>query len=188
MISTTELSKDLILKIDGQLWMVIDFQFVNPGKGPAFLRTKMKGLQNGKFVERTYKSGEMFEEAEVEKIKIKFIYANRGKFIFCKESDPSARFELGDDIMGNAGKFLKPNELAQGLLYEDKIISIIPPIKVQLRVKESPPGIKGDRAQGGTKTVVLETGAEIQAPLFVEPDDILEINTETGEYSRRVDK
>jgi len=186
MISTADFTKDLILKIDSQLWMIVDFQFVNPGKGPAFTRAKLKNLQSGKFLERTFKSGETFEEAELEKIDLKFIYGSRGKFVFCKADNPGERFDLGEEVLGDSEKFLKPDIIVTGIRVDGKMISINLPIKMQFRVAEAPPGVKGDRAQGGTKTVILENGSEIQVPLFVEQGETIEINTETGEYTRRM--
>jgi len=119
-------------------------------------------------------------------VSVKFIYANRGKFIFCYASDPSKRFELAEEKIGAGAKFLVPNTILEGIVYENQVISVTLPIKVQLKVKEAAPGIKGNRSQSGTKAVVLETGATIQVPLFVEQGDVLEINTETGEYTKRL--
>jgi elongation factor P len=108
------------------------------------------------------------------------------RFFFCEEKDPSKRFSFTEEQIGSGSKFLKPNEVMDGIVFNDKIINVVVPIKVQLKVTDAPPGIKGDTAQGGTKTVVLETGAEINAPLFIEAGDVIEINTESGEYVRRV--
>ncbi len=106
---------------------------------------------------------------------------------FCKEDNPSFRFELPKEVIGQASQFLKPNQVVEGMQFGGKIINISLPIKVQLKVVEAPPGVKGERAQAGTKQVTLETGAIANAPLFIETGDIIEINTETGEYVRRVE-
>lgn len=177
----------MVLNIESQLQTVVEINFVSPGKGPAFYRIKLKSMRTGNVVERTFKSGEQFEEAEVEKMTAKFLYTHKDKYFFSKENDPSSRFELTRELIGQAANFMKPNEVVEGLVYQGNILSISLPIKVNLKVTEAPPGTKGDRAQSGTKTVKLETGAEIQAPLFVEQGDVLEINTETGEYVRRVE-
>ncbi|MDD5144698.1 MAG: elongation factor P [Candidatus Pacebacteria bacterium] len=188
MISSADLKKDLYLIMDSQPWMVVEVQFVSPGKGSAFYRTKLKNLKSGNVVEKTFKSGEHFEEANIEKTKAKFLYSHRDKYVFTKADNPSVRFELPQEIIGNLIKYLTPNQIVDGLLSNGEIINISLPIKIYLKVKDAPIGIKGDRAQGGTKTVTLESGATVEAPLFIETGDTLEINTETGEYVRRVEK
>ncbi len=187
MISTANFEKSLVLNMESQLWIIIDFQFVNPGKGSAFVRTKLKNLRTGKVIERTFKSGEQFEQADVERFEAKFMYAHRGKFGFCETKNPANRFELTEEQLGSAARFLKLNEVLTGMRLKDEIINIDLPIKVQLKVIEAAPGEKGGRAQAGTKTVTLETGVQINVPLFVEQDDIIEVNTETGEYAKRVE-
>ena len=128
----------------------------------------------------------LLKEAEIEKIKAKFIYHNRAKFFFCYEKNASKRFDLNEEAVGESAVFLKPNEIVEGLQFKGKIINVSLPIKVQLKVVEAPPGVKGNRAQGGTKTATLETGIRVEVPLFVEVGDTIEINTETGEYTRRM--
>jgi len=150
-------------------------------------RTKIKNLINGKVLEKTFHQGDTFEEAELEKIEVKFLFSHRGKFGFCEAQNPAKRFELTEEQIGEGTQFLKSNQILTGIKFQDKIINAVLPIKVHLKVTEAPPGIKGDRAQGGTKTVTLETGAQINVPLFVEQGDIVEVNTETGEYVRRVE-
>lgn len=188
MISYFDLRKGAEFILDGDPYEVLEFQQIFKAQDVVTARTKIKNLISGKIIEKTFHKGDSFQEADLRKIEAKFIYGNRGKFVFAKADDPSARFELTQEQIGYAYKFLKLNLIVTGVMFKDKIINIALPIKVQFKVKEAPPGIKGDRAQGGTKTVVVETGAEIQAPLFVEQDDIIEINTETGEYARRVEK
>src|SRR6185503_18675238 len=117
---------------------------------------------------------------------IKFLYANRGQYFFCEENDPSQRFSFTEEQVGKAAKFMKPNSMVEGIIFNEKIINILAPIKVQLKVKESAPGVKGDRAQGGTKEAIMESGAVIQVPLFIEAGDTIEVNTELGEYVKRV--
>jgi len=115
------------------------------------------------------------------------LYAHRDCYFFSDVNNPGKRFDLTKDQIGNAVRFLKQNQVVEALVFDGKVVNVSLPIKVQLKVTEAPPGIKGDRAQGGTKVVTLETGAQINAPLFVEAEDVIEINTETGEYSRRVE-
>jgi len=152
------------------------------------IQTRIKNLINGNVFERNFQQGDVFDEAELIKIRVKYLYANRGSFFFCEEKDPSKRFSLTEEKIGSGAKFLKPNEIIDGIVFNDEIINVSLPIKVQLKVKQSPPGIKGDRAQGGTKSVVLESGAEINVPLFIEEGDVVEINTESGLYVKRAEK
>ena len=149
-------------------------------------KTKIKNLINGKVLSRNFHQNETFEEAEIQKMQAKFIYSHRGKFVFSKLGDASHRFELTQDQLQDSVKFLKPNLEVTILMFNEQIINIILPIKVELRVLEAPPSIRGNTAQGGTKPVIVETGATVNAPLFVETGDILEVNTETGGYVRRV--
>jgi elongation factor P len=128
----------------------------------------------------------MFEEADLQKKDIKFIYQSKGQYMFCEPKDPSKRFSFTEEQIGTQAKYLKPNETVTGIVFDEKIITFKLPIKVQLKVKESAPGVKGDRASGGTKEAILESGAVIQVPLFIEEGDVIEINTETNEYVKRV--
>lgn len=187
MLNISRIEKAMILKIDQQLWAVVGIDFVSPGKGPAFYRMRLRSLRTGNVVEKTYKSGETFEEVELEKKSIKYLYTHRDQYFFCEESNPSARFELTKEVLGNAVNFMKPNQVVEAISYEGKVISVNLPIKVVLKVTEAPPGAKGDRAQAGTKSVTLETGAQIAVPLFVDQGDMIEVNTETGEYVKRVE-
>jgi len=187
MLSYFDLRKGVKFILEGQPYEVLEFQQIYKAQDMVVARTKIKNLINGKVLERTFHQGDTFEEAELEKIEVKFIYSHRGKFCFSETQNPRARFELEEEKIGEGAKFLKPNQILTGIKFQGKIINIILPIKVQLKVTEAPPGIKGDRAQGGTKTVTLETGAKINVPLFVEQGDIVEVNTETGEYVRRVE-
>ena len=173
--------------MDGQPYEVLEANSLKKAQRRPVVQTKLKNLITGSVAERNIQQGEVFEEAELSKLKAKLLYSHRGRFFFCEESNPSKRFELDAGQIGEKAKFMKANQLIEALIFEEKIISVLVPIKVQLMVKEAPPGVQGDRAQGGTKIVVLETGAEINVPLFVEEGDIIELNTETGEYARRVE-
>lgn len=173
--------------MNGQPYEVLDSSLVFKGRGSSVVQTRIKNLITGNMVSKTFHAGEEVEEAEIEKIKVKFIYRNKDRFFFCHDNNPSQRFDLPEEVVGSGAVFLKSNEITEGLQFKGKIINVSLPIKVQLKVVEAPPGIKGDRAQGGTKTVKLETGAEINVPLFIEVNDVIEINTEKGEYTRRVE-
>lgn len=150
------------------------------------MQTKIKNLRTGATTSRTFHAGESAEEAETQKLEAEFIYARKGAFVFSEQGNPKNRFELTEEQIGNKARWLAPGTPVTALLFEGAVLNICLPVKMQLRVAEAPPGIKGDRAQGGTKTATLETGAQIQVPLFVEQDDIVEVNTETGEYAKRV--
>lgn len=148
--------------------------------------TKLKNLISGRIAEYSFHVSEKAEEAEIEKKPIKYLYANKGEFWFTEANDPSKRFKLEEAMLGNAAKFLKPNSMVDAKLFNEKIFGVDLPIKVELKVKEATPGVKGDTAKGGMKPVTLETGAVINAPLFINEGDILRINTDTGEYVERV--
>ena len=187
MLSYFDLRKGVKFILEGQPWEVLDFQQTYKAQDMVVARTKIKNLITGKVLEKTFHQGDNFEEAEVENIEVKFIYSNRGKFCFSEAVNLAKRFELEEAQIGEGAKFLKPNQILIGIKFQQKIINIALPIKVQLKVTEAPPGVKGERAQAGTKPVTLETGAVINTPLFIKTDDVVEINTETGQYARRVE-
>ena len=188
MLSYFDLRKGVRFILDGQPYEVLEFQQVGKAQNVFVARTKIKNLITGKVIERNFHQDDSFEEAEIEKVKVKFIYSRRGKFCFSELENPRNRFELEEERIGQGARFLKENFILDGLKFEGKIINVSLPIKVQLKVIEAPPGVKGERAQPGTKQVTLETGAKINVPLFIETGDIIEVNTETGEYVRRVEK
>lgn len=148
--------------------------------------TKLRNLINGRIVEYSFHQSEKVEEAEINTKPIKYLYTNKGENWFCESDDPSKRFQLPDSIIGDKIKFIKSNSLVDAIMFDEKVIGLKMPIKVELKVKESAPGVKGDSAKGSMKQVVLETGAVINAPLFVNEGDILRINTDTGDYVERV--
>lgn len=188
MLTHTDLKKGTQFIYEGQPWQVLEYAHLKMAQRRPVVQTKIKNLINGAVQERNFQQGDIFNEAELIKKNIKFLYSNKGQYFFCDEKDPSKRFSFTEDQIGSQAKFFKPNSLVVGLLFQDKIINVSAPIKVELRVKEAPPGIKGDRAQGGTKEVILESGATIQAPLFIEEGDIIEINTELGQYVKRANE
>lgn len=187
MLSYFDLRKGIKFILEGKPYEVLEFQQVGKAQDVVVAKTKIKNLINGKVIERNFHQDDTFEEAELEKVKVKFIYSRKGKFYFSEAENPVKRFELDKEQIGSGAKFLKPNLILDGLKFEGKIINVSLPIKVQLKVIEAPPGVKGERAQAGTKQVTLETGAKINVPLFVETGDIVEVNTETEGYARRVE-
>jgi len=186
MLNYFDLRKGIQFLLDGQPHEVLEFQQIIKAQDATVIRTKVKNLITGKILDRTFHKGDSFEETESERTSVKFVYGNRGKFIFCYANDPSKRFELAEEKIGTGAKFLVPNMILEGVVYDEQVISVTLPIKVQLKVTEAAPGVKGNRAQAGTKAAVMETGATIQVPLFVEVGDTIEINTETGEYTKRL--
>lgn len=188
MLSHSDLRKGVQLIIDGQPYEVLEANAMKKAQRRVTIQSKLRNLLTGTVVERNIHQGETFDEANIEKVQLKFIYENKGIYVFADPKTPSIRLQFGAEQVGSQAQFLAPNTLVEGLSFEGKIIAFSLPIKMQLKVKDTPPGVKGDRAQGGTKTATLETGAVIQVPLFVEEGDLVEVNTQTGEYARRVEK
>lgn len=188
MINYNDLKPGVVFILDGQPYQVLEFNFLRMQQRKPVAQTKIKNLISGKIISRNFQPSETFEEAEADYRTVKFLYNHRGKFIFCDEKDPSKRFELDEEWLGGTSQYLKPNSLVDVMEFDGKIININLPIKMDFKVIEAPPGVKGNTAQGGTKAVKIETGAMINVPLFVETGDIIRINTETREYVERVDK
>ncbi len=187
MLDHTEIRKGTRIIIDQEPYEVLEYLPLKKAQRRVVIQTKIRNLINGKVLERNFHQGDIFEEAEVIKLNSQFIYANREKYVFSQADDQSKRFELTEKQVGNAAKFLKSNEMVETLIFNEKIIGINLPIKINFKVIEAPPGIQGDRAQGGTKTIIIEGGTEINVPLFVKEGDVIEVNTESGEYVRRVE-
>ena len=186
MLTHTDLKKGVRFIYENQPWEVLEAQLLKMAQRRPVIQSKIRNLVSGTVKEKNFQQGDIFSEAKLEKKDIKFLYCNKDQYFFCEEGDPKNRFSFSEDQIGKQAKFFKPNSLVEGMLFNDKIINISAPIKVQLKVQESPPGIKGDRAQGGTKLALLESGAEVQVPLFIKEGDTIEINTETGQYVKRV--
>ncbi len=188
MLDYTELKKGVLFVLDGDPYEVTEMHFLRMQQRKATVNTKIRNLITGKILERNWQASDSFEEAEVEKKQANFINAHRGEYWFTDEKDPKNRFSLLGDIIGTSAQFLKPNTKVETVTFNDKVIKVTIPIKMEFKVIESPPSIKGNTAQGGTKVVVLEGGAKVNAPLFINQDDIVRINTDSGEYVERVDK
>jgi elongation factor P len=186
MLTHTDLRPGIQFIYEGQPWEVVTAEMMKMAQRRPVIQSKIRNLIDGRVQEKNFQQGDVFQEADLEKKEIKFLYQSKGQYWFCEPNDPSKRFFFTEDQIGARAKFLKPNETVTGVLFDEKFISFILPIKVQLKIKEAAAGIKGDRAQAGTKEAVLESGAVIQVPLFVEEGDVIEINTETGTYVKRV--
>ena len=183
----SELKKGIKIILDNQPYEIIEASFLFKGRGHSVLQAKLKNLITGDLISKTFHPSDTFEEAEISKIDAKFLYAHRDRYFFSEKENPVNRFDLTTEQIGEPGKFLKPDQIVEGIIFRNKVINISLPIKINLKVIEAPPGVKGGRAEPGTKTVTLETGAKINVPLFIEEGDIIEINTQTGEYVRRVE-
>jgi elongation factor P len=188
MLAYNDLKKGTLFVLDGQPCEVLEYEFLRMQQRKPVTKTKIKNLITGKIVERNFHQNESFEEAEIEKKPLTYLYSNRGEYWFHEKGNPKARVSFKEDVVGAPAKFLKASTDVTALVFGETTIGIQVPIKVDLIVKEAPPGIKGDTAQGGTKTVVLETGATVNAPLFVNAGDLVRVNTESGEYVERMEK
>ena len=188
MLSYTELRKGVLFVYEGQPYEVIESGFLRMQQRKAVVQTKIRNLITGKVLDRNWQASDEFEEAEVERKNAVFIYASKGEYWFHEEGNPKNRFALSEELLGMAGKFLKPNTPVTTMVFNEKVIKVIMPIKMDFVVTEAPPSIKGDTAGTGGKQIVLETGAIITAPLFINIDDVIVVNTETGEYVERVSK
>lgn len=186
MLEYSEITERKYIILDGEPWEVIDSHVFRKQQRKPVNATKLRNLITGRVTERSFHVSEKVEEAEIDKKPVKYLYTNRGEFWFCEEKDPSKRFKLEESIIGPGAKFLKPNILIDVMLFGDKIIGIKLPIKMDLKVIEAHPAVKGNTAQGASKMVKLETGVEIQVPMFIKEGDVLRVNTETGEYADRI--
>lgn len=155
-------------------------------------QVKLKSLISGKTFAATFHVSDKADEADIEKRDVKFLYQNKGEFWFCDPNDPKNRFKLDQNLIGDSAKWLKENGLVQAVVWdnddEEKIIKITLPIKIELKVKEAAPAVKGNTVQGGNKIVILENGTSINVPMFIEEGDVLSINTESGNYVERASK
>ena len=185
MISAGDFRNGVTLEIDGQVVQVIEFQHVKPGKGAAFVRTKLKNVINGGVVERTFRPTEKFPQARIDRVDMQYLYADGDLYNFMN-MDNYEQLAISSDIIGDALKFVKENELCKVGSYYGSVFSVEPPLFVELEVTETEPGFKGDTATGASKPATVETGATVSVPLFVEIGDKIKIDTRTGEYLSRV--
>jgi elongation factor P len=188
MLTINDLKNGILVEIDNNPYQVLSVKHQHIGRGGSSVAVKIRNLRTGQVYDRNFKPSDEFEEAEIEKIKTRFLYSHRGEFWFSEAENSKNRFVLKSEIIGEMENFLKPNLEIIALRFGENIINIELPIKVDYKVIEAPPGIKGNTAQGGTKAVIIETGAKISAPLFINEGDIIRVNTQTGEYVERVEK
>ena len=184
MVSAGDFRNGLTLEIDGTVYQIIEFQHVKPGKGAAFVRTKIKDIINGGVVEKTFRPTEKFPTARIDRKDMQYLYADGDLYNFM---DPESyeQISIGKDVVGDSLKFVKENEVCKVSSYNGSVFAIEPPISVELEITETEPGFKGDTATGATKPAIVETGAQVMVPLFVNQGDRIKIDTRTGEYSSR---
>lgn len=188
MLEYNEILPKRVILLDGEPYEVLEAHVFRKQMRKPVNQTKLRHLITGKVTEQAFHQAEKVDEADLSTRDVKFLYHNRGEYWFCAANNPSDRFKLEDDIIGHAGEFLKPNIVIEANVFNDAIISVRIPIKVELLVKEAPPAVRGNTAQGGTKQIILETGATVNAPLFINEGDLVRVNTESGTYVERVDK
>lgn len=185
MATSNDLKNGLVLNIDGQLWTVIGFQHVKPGKGPAFVRSKLKNVLTGKVVERTFNAGVKVETASVDKREMNYLYNDGSGFVFM-DNQNYEQMTLSQEVVGDAKDYLLENQGAVVAVYEGNPIYVELPASVVLEITYTEPGLQGDRSSGGTKPATVETGLQIQVPLFIEQNVKVRVDTRTGEYLGRV--
>jgi elongation factor P len=184
-VSTSDFRKGLRILIEDEPYVIVDFQHVKPGKGGAFVRTKVKSLITGNVLDKTFRSGEKFEVPDLEERKMEFLY-REGKGFYFMDVESFEQIYLEEEHMGEAINFLKEGLVISVLFFKGRAIGVEMQTFVDLKVVQTEPGVRGDTAQSATKPAVLETGYRIQVPLFVEEGDIVRIDTRTGEYVERV--
>ena len=185
MISAGDFRNGITLEIEGNIFQIVEFQHVKPGKGAAFVRTKMKNIINGGVVEKTFRPTEKFPQARIDRVEMQYLYSDGDLFHFMN-TETYDQIALNEDAIGDALKFVKENEMVKICSHNGNVFAVEPPLFVELEVTDTEPGFKGDTATGATKPATVETGAVVYVPLFVETGDILKIDTRTGEYLSRV--
>lgn len=185
MISAGDFKNGITLDIDGNVYQIMEFQHVKPGKGAAFVRTKIKDVVNGGVLERTFRPTEKFPQARIDRVDMQYLYADGDLHNFM-DTSTYEQVALSAEVIGDSLKFVKENETVKICSYNGKVYSIEPPLFVELVITDTEPGFKGDTSQGATKPATVETGTVVYVPLFVNQDDKIKIDTRTGEYLSRV--
>lgn len=184
MISAGDFKNGVTLEIEGNVCQIVEFQHVKPGKGAAFVRTKYKNIITGAVLEKSFRPTEKFPQARIDRVDMSYLY-NDGDLYNFMNVETYDQIALTADQVGDSLKFVKENEEVSVSIYQGKPFAIEPPLTVELRVTETEPGFKGNTAQGATKPAIVETGAQVAVPLFVEQDEMIKIDTRTGEYLSR---
>lgn len=185
MISAGDFRNGITVEIDGNVYQIIEFQHVKPGKGAAFVRTKLKNIKSSGVVEKTFRPTEKFPQARIDRVDMQYLYSDGDLYNFM-DVNTYEQIALNQETIGDALKFVKENEMVKICSHNGSVFAIEPPLFVELQITETEPGFKGDTATGATKPAVVETGATVYVPLFVEQGDTIKIDTRTGEYLSRV--
>ncbi len=185
MATTTDFRNGMVINQDKELYLINYFQHVKPGKGGAFVRTKLKNVKTGAIIDKTFRAGEKVEEVRLEKREMQYLYKD-GQIYYLMDSETFEQYPISANLIADAARFLKENEKVFVLMDNDVPITFELPFFVEIKVVDTDPGIRGDTATGGTKPATLETGAVVQVPLFINIGDTLKIDTRTGEYIERV--
>ncbi len=185
MISAGDFRNGITVEMDGNVYQIIEFQHVKPGKGAAFVRTKLKNIKNGGVVEKTFRPTEKFPQARIDRKDMQYLYDDGDLYNFM-DTETYDQIALNKETVGDAMKFVKENEMCKVCSHNGSVFSVEPPLFVELEITETEPGFKGDTATGASKPAVVETGATVYVPLFVNQGDKIKIDTRTGEYLSRV--
>lgn len=185
MADTSNFRTGFTMKHKQGLWSIVEFQHVKPGKGPAFVRTKLKNVENGKVVEETFRAGEKVEEVRLERREYQYLYPD-GEFFVFMNTETYEQIQLHQDALGDVPKYIKESDMCSVLLLEGNPLNVEAPLTVELEVAQTDPGLRGDTAQGGSKPATMETGLVVQVPLFIEEGEVLKIDSRTGKYLGRV--
>ncbi|MCL6449717.1 MAG: elongation factor P [Acetobacteraceae bacterium] len=185
MISTNDFRNGVTIELDGEVWVVVEFLHVKPGKGSAFVRSKLKNVRTGAVVERTFRAGEKVPRAHMERREMQYLYRS-GDQLFFMDSQTFEQMPLNEDQIGDASSYLKEGATIAVLMYQGQVIGVDLPTAVDLEVVQTDPGVRGDTASGGTKPAKLETGLVVQVPLFINVGDVVRVDTRTGAYVERV--
>ena len=187
-LSVNELKSKIFFIFEGQPYEVLETHHLKMQQRRPVVQTRMRNVINGKVLERNFAQSDIFEEADIDKREVKFLYNHRDEYWFSEINDMAKRFKLEKSVIGESYKYLKNNTVLSAIMFNGQITNIELPIKMDFKVIEAPPAIRGDTAQGGVKSVTIETGAMVNVPLFISEGDVVRLNTETGEYVERMEK
>lgn len=185
MISTNEFHNGISIELEGEIYIVLEFQHVKPGKGAAFVRSKLKNLRTGAIVDRTFRAGEKVAQAVLDRREMEYLYRDDDHF-YIMDLETYEQLFLSADQIGEGVKYLKENTHLTVVMHGEKVVGVEMPVTVNLTVTETEPGVRGDTATGATKAATLETGVTVQVPLFINSGDMVKIDTRTGDYIERV--
>jgi elongation factor P len=185
MVATSEFRNGLVIRMEGELFTIVEFQHVKPGKGGAFVRTKLKNVKTGRVIDRTFRSGEKVEDIRLEKKSLQFLYKSDHEFYFM-DIHSYDQISVDQDVVADASKYMKDGMEVEILFHGKEPIGVELPIFVELQITKTDPGLKGDTASGGSKPATLETGTVVQVPLFIEEGEVVKVDTRTGTYIERV--